>query len=85
MAVESTNSQTVEPAPSGLDWKTRTYIIGMALGLLLGLLSAYLFVRAADENSRDKAPKKVRTGDAMKLTISLLTLVRQVAELGSKT
>ncbi|GAB4572098.1 MAG: hypothetical protein Kow0077_10610 [Anaerolineae bacterium] len=73
----------VKPAGELLGWKTRTYLIGAVLGLLLGLLSAYLFVRAAEESSGGQ-PKKIKTGDAMKMTLSILTLVRQIAEIGSK-
>ncbi len=84
MTTQETPSRTVAPGTTGLDWKTQIYIIGAVVGLLLGLLSAYLYVRAAKENSRAEKPKKVSTGDAMKLSLSLLTLIRQIAELGAK-
>lgn len=84
MTAQETPSQAVTPGTVGLDWKTQVYIIGAVVGLLLGLLSAYLYVRAARENSRVDRPKKVSTGDAMKLSLSLLTLIRQIAELGAK-
>ena len=75
--------EAIRPAASGLSWKTRTYVIGAALGLLLGLLSAYLFVRASQENMKDE-PKNIKTMDLMKMTLSVLALVRQIAEMGSK-
>jgi hypothetical protein len=85
MAMEETpTKETVTPAAPGANWKTRAYLIGAAIGLLLGLLSAYLYVRASEEDINQSGAKKVKTGDAMKLTLSVLGLVRQIAELGSK-
>ncbi len=84
MAIDPTSPPGVAPASPGANWKTRAYLIGIILGLGLGLLSAYLFVRAAEENSSGKTPQKIGTGDAMKLTLSLLNLIRQIAELGAK-
>lgn len=82
MTTNSTPAQAA-PATSGLNWKTKSYVIGAALGICLGLLSAYLYVRSAEE-TRGNSPGRVRTADAMKLVIALLALVRQIADLGNK-
>lgn len=79
----ATNAEAIAPASNGTNWKTRTYLIGAAVGLLLGLLSAYLFVRASSESPSAK-PKQVKTVDLMKMTLAVLGLVRQFAELGGK-
>jgi len=85
MAVKPAGTQAVAPAAAGMSWKTQTYLIGAAVGLLLGLLSAYLFVRASQENAKfDQMPQKVKTGDMMKLTLSVLALVRQITEMGNR-
>ncbi len=75
----------VTPAPRALDWKTQSYLLGIIGGLLLGVLAAYLYVRATEENTKGGSPKGIKTGDAMKLTLSILTLVRQIAEIGGKS
>jgi NhaP-type Na+/H+ or K+/H+ antiporter len=85
MANEKNARESVTPASSGVNWRTKAYLIGVILGLLLGLLSAYLYVRAAQENAKSDKPRKVKTGDAMKLTLAILALVRQIAELGGKS
>ncbi len=85
MVTDSNTPPAVEPRATGLDWKTQTYLIGAIIGLALGLLSAYLFIRAAEENMKGEKPRKVGTGDAMKLVLSVLTLVRQIADIGAKS
>lgn len=62
-------------------WKSRTYLVGGAVGLGLGLLSAYLFARSAQENNPDAAPAHVGTGDILRIGLATLTLIRQVADL----
>ncbi len=60
------------------------YIVGGALGLVTGLVAAYLFNRAAQENEHLKSGN-LSTGDLVKLGLLLLGTVRQVAELGSSS
>ena len=85
MAVEPSAPETVTPAQNGANWKMNAYLVGAVIGILLGLLSAYLYVRATEENGKQTgAPGRIKTGDAMKLTLSIITLVRQIAELGGK-
>ncbi|MBN2470000.1 MAG: hypothetical protein JXN59_04675 [Anaerolineae bacterium] len=75
--------EAVNPARSGMTWRRRTYIMGAIIGLLLGVLSAYLFIRASEEDLVDQ-PKKIKTGDMMKMSLAVAALVRQFAEMGSK-
>jgi hypothetical protein len=57
--------------------------MGAAVGSLLGLLSAYLYARAAEEDAeRLGKPQRVQTGDMLGLGLALLAVVRQIAELG---
>lgn len=81
MAVEPKSTQTLSPAQS---WKRSTYMTGAALGLVIGLLAAYLFARTAEENPAQPRPNRIQTMDALKLALALLGLIRQVAELGKK-
>ncbi len=78
------STERVTPAARGLSWQASAYLIGALIGLLLGLLTAYLYVRASQE-SASKGPTKIKTGDAMKVSLALLTLIRQITEIGSKS
>ncbi len=60
--------------------KNQTYVIGAAGGLVLGLLAAYLFLRTLEETADPN--HRVGTGDALKLTIAIVTLMRQISALG---
>lgn len=64
-------------------WKTRVYLAGGITGLAAGLLSAYFYARAAEENSDLIAPQRIKTMDALKLGVALLAIVRQVTDLNS--
>ena len=66
--------------------KTQLYITGAVLGLLLGLVSAHLYGRAVEENTRsEKAVTDLTSSDLVKLALLLLGFVRQVTEFGSTT
>jgi hypothetical protein len=60
-------------------WKVRVLIAGGIIGALLGLGAGFLYVRVAEEGG---GPKKVSTGEAVKLAIAALGVVRQVSQLG---
>lgn len=65
-------------------WQSQVYLIGGAVGALLGLLSAFLFVRASQEARGENPPDAPSTSDAVRLGMSLLGIVRSIAELGRK-
>jgi hypothetical protein len=60
-------------------WKVRVLIAGGIIGALLGLGAGFLYVRVAEESG---GPKNVSTGEAVKLAIAALGVVRQVSQLG---
>ncbi len=74
-------SQNLPTPANETDWKTRIYLTGAMLGTLFGLIAAYLFNRAAEENE-DRRPPKVPTSQILALTLAVLGLARQIAELG---
>lgn len=63
-------------------WKSRTYVMGFILGAAVGLMSAYLFVRSAEENPETGRPEPIQTGTLITLVLAILGLMRQIAESG---
>ena len=80
--MSSTDSD--QPRESLEERKARLLVTGAALGAMLGLLSSYLYTRAAEENGNPEAgaPDSVSTGQALAVLLTILGLVRQIAELG---
>ena len=64
------------------NWRIKVLVIGGVLGALLGLGSAYLMVRTAEEAGGK--PPEIGTGDAIRTLIALIGLVRGVAALGER-
>ncbi len=63
--------------------RTQSYIIGAAVGLLFGLLSAYMYNRAAsDYGAMPDGRNRVQTGEVLGLGLAALAMIRQVAEMG---
>jgi hypothetical protein len=65
-------------------WKSRTYVMGVGLGAIVGMMSAYLFVRSAEENPESGRPEPIQTGTLISLLLAVLALVRQIAESGKR-
>ncbi len=64
--------------------KARIILTGAGIGALLGLISSYLYVRAAEEQVEgDAVPgPSVSTGQLLAVVVATIGLVRQIAELG---
>jgi hypothetical protein len=62
--------------------RTRALVIGGVLGLVVGLLAAQLYARAAEENGQESP--KIGTMDILRLTIALVAIVRQITEMASQ-
>lgn len=60
--------------------RSQIYILGSIIGLAVGFISAYLYARAADESENEN---DLEAGDYVKIGLALVTLVRQMTELGS--
>ena len=60
-------------------WKVRTLIVSGVIGAVMGILAGSLYVRMAEESG---GPKKVSTGNALKLALAAAGVVRQAAQLG---
>lgn len=78
------STESVEMQDKLQERKARIIIAGAALGAALGMLSSYLYTRAAEENDDAEAgaPNTISTGQALALVLAILGIVRQIAELG---
>ena len=71
MTEESVTTKNVQPQT---DWKTRAYTIGAVAGLGFGLVAAYLFARAADEE--ENPPEPIQTTRLMSVGLAALALIQ---------
>jgi hypothetical protein len=63
--------------------RTQAYLVGAAAGLFFGLLSAYMFNRAATDNGAlPDGRNRVQTGEVLGLGLALLAVIRQITEMG---
>ena len=62
--------------------RNKALIVGGVIGTLLGLLAAWIYVRALpEEEEQEPALPRLTPGDALKLGLGVLGLLRQVAGL----
>jgi hypothetical protein len=64
------------------NWRTKTLIVGAIVGALIGLGTAYLLARTAEESGG--GPPKISTGDAIKSALGIVGIVRGIASLGDR-
>ncbi|MBN2503561.1 MAG: hypothetical protein JXB38_22480 [Anaerolineales bacterium] len=61
------------------DWKTNTLIVGAVVGLLSGLMAAFLLVRRSEKSGNELT---LNTGEGFRLGMLVLGLLREIASLG---
>lgn len=65
------------------DWKSQNYVKGTVIGLIAGVVGAYLYNRSAEEDAiLNGKPEPIQTGQLIALGLTTLGLLRQIAELG---
>ncbi len=68
-----------------MDTRTRVMIIGGALGGLIGVAAAQLYLRAAERRGEEEEgevrPPSLEPGDMIKLTLSVLGVLKMVDNL----
>lgn len=65
-------------------WKAQLYAIGIVAGAAFGFLAAFMYGRAAqeDDNLSGGKPNPIPTGQLIGLLLTVLGLIRQIAEAG---
>jgi H+/Cl- antiporter ClcA len=61
------------------NWKPKVLVIGGVVGLLTGLLGAYLMIQRAE---KENTKPEMSAGEGVKLGVLVLGLLRSVAMLG---
>jgi len=68
-----------------MNLRTKVLLLGGILGALIGVGAAYLYLQSApvqvDEKGRERLPP-VQPGEALKVTLGVLTAIRQIVGLG---
>ncbi len=78
------NSENGNTKESLQERKTRIILMGAGIGAVLGLISSYLYARAAEEHGETESGNvgSVSTGQILAVLVAVIGLVRQIAELG---
>lgn len=67
-----------------MDWKTKIMIAGGVLGALVGVGAAMIYIREVEESVAGEPPR-VAPGEAVRLGMTLMDIMRQVASIGAKS
>ncbi|MBN1565978.1 MAG: hypothetical protein JXA10_19215 [Anaerolineae bacterium] len=71
------------PSVQNANWKSQVYLIGGLVGIVAGLLAAYFYARASEESGKD-GPGPIKSMEALSLAVAMLSLIRQITDLGGK-
>ena len=63
---------------SGINYETRVLLVGSLIGAMVGLVGSFLLIK---NNERKGTELQVSTGEGVKLSLIIMALLRQVAEL----
>ena len=66
------------------DWKMRATLIGSALGAIAGVVAALMFIRRSEDVGEPPSLRKTDPGLVLAAGVTLLGLLRQIAELGER-
>lgn len=64
------------------NWKTKLLVGGTIVGAIMGLVTAFLLARAAEENG--EGPPNIDTMDALKIGVGIIGTARTIAALANK-
>jgi hypothetical protein len=63
------------------DWKVKTLVIGGAVGLLTGLLAAFLLIQRAEQES---GQPRLSAGEGVRVGVGVLGVLKTIADLGTR-
>ncbi len=69
-----------------MNWKTRVLLVGGFLGVLVGIISGFLYIRTIQSEQGDREDvilPEVTPKDALPILVTAVGLVRTVAGLGT--
>jgi hypothetical protein len=66
------------------DWKMRTTLVGTALGAIAGVAAALMFIRRSEETGQPPSLRKTEPGLVLAASVTLLGLLRQIADMGER-
>ena len=62
------------------NWKIKAMVIGGVVGAVVGVSAVYIYVRRLEENGEKPS---IATKEAVAVGFSLISLLRQIANMGS--
>jgi hypothetical protein len=62
----------------------RTTLVGSALGAIAGVVAALMFIRRSEEAGAPPSIRKTDPGMILAVSITLLGLLRQIADMGDR-
>jgi hypothetical protein len=71
----------VEVNGETIDWKLKTLLIGAAVGVITGLLGAYIVIQTGEKS---ETPPEITAGDGVKVGLGLMAVLRMLADLGKR-
>jgi len=77
------NDKSMTAASRQENWQTKVLITGGVVGAAIGLVTSWLLIRTSREVRG--GPPAITTGDAIKVGVTMLGLVRAIAALGDKS
>jgi hypothetical protein len=80
--IDRTLNQEIAAMEKTENWQAKVLITGGVLGAVLGVLTSWLLVRTSRETRG--GPPAISTGDAIKVGITTIGLVRAIAALGDR-
>lgn len=80
--IDRTMNHEIASIDRGENWQTKVLLAGGLIGAILGLVTSWLLVRTARETRG--GPPAITTGDAIKVGVTTIGLVRAIAALGDK-
>jgi hypothetical protein len=80
--VEETMNHEIAAMERQGNWQMRVLITGGVIGAVIGLVTSWLLVRTSREVRG--GPPAITTGDAIKVGVTTIGLVRAIAALGDR-